>query len=126
MLQLQIKRDDLNTARAMTIPSPPLADDAVRLQLELFGLSANNVTYAAMGEGVAGYWDFFPAPQGWGCPPCWGFARVVESRASDIAAGSRYYGYFPIAEMLDVQPAKVSGNGFSDAAPHRANKAAVY
>ena len=70
--------------------------------------------------------DFFPAPQGWGCPPCWGFAKVVESHASDIATGSRYYGYFPIAETLDVLPAKVSGSGFTDGAPHRANKAAVY
>jgi hypothetical protein len=126
MLQLHVKRDDLSTARAVTIPASPLADGAVRLQLELFGLSANNVTYAAMGEGVAGYWDFFPAPPGWGCPPCWGIASVIESRAPDVAAGSRYYGYFPIAETLDVVPVKVSGSGFTDGTPHRASKAAVY
>jgi hypothetical protein len=126
MLQVHVKRDDLGTTRAATIPPSPLADGAVRLQLELFGLSANNVTYAAMGEGFAGYWDFFPAPQGWGCPPCWGFAKVVESHASDIATGSRYYGYFPIAETLDVLPVKVSGSGFTDGAPHREKKAAVY
>jgi hypothetical protein len=126
MLQLHVKRGDLSTARAVTMPVSPLADGAVRLQLELFGLSANNVTYAAMGEGVAGYWDFFPAPPGWGCPPCWGFAEVTESRAPDVAAGSRYYGYFPIAETLDVLPVKVSASGFTDGTPHRANKAAVY
>ena len=107
-------------------PRLPLAEGAARLQLDLFGLSANNVTYAAMGVGVAGYWDFFPAPPDWGCPPCWGFARVTESRVPGVVAGSRYYGYFPIAETLDVLPIKVSGSGFTDGVAHRANKAAVY
>ena len=79
-----------------------------------------------MGESILGYWDFFPAPSGWGCTPCWGFADVVESRTPGIATGMRFYGYFPMAETLDVLPVNISDRGFADGAPHRANKPAVY
>jgi len=126
MLQVQVIKDDLKTARAVSIPSSPVAAGAARLQLKLFGLSANNITYAAMGDGPLGYWDFFPASPGWGCPPCWGFADVIDSRATGVAVGMRYYGYYPIAETLDVFPINIDGSGFADGAAHRAKKAAVY
>jgi hypothetical protein len=126
MLQVQVSRADLGTVRVVDTSPSPLPKGVARLQLGLFGLSANNITYAAMGEGVLGYWDFFPAPQGWGCTPCWGFADVIESRAPGVAVGMRFYGYFPIAETLDVLPGNVSDRGFADAMPHRANKPAVY
>ena len=38
----------------------------------------------------------------------------------------RYYGYYPIAETLDVLPINIDGSGFADGAAHRAKKAAVY
>ncbi|NJR52879.1 MAG: DUF2855 family protein [Leptolyngbyaceae cyanobacterium CSU_1_3] len=31
------------------------------------------------------YWNFFPAPDGWGRVPVWGFADVVESTTDGIA-----------------------------------------
>lgn len=43
MLQVQVIKDDLKTARAVSIPSSPVAAGAARLQLKLFGLSANNI-----------------------------------------------------------------------------------
>jgi len=126
MLQVQVKKDSIGTVRAMNVPSLPLPENAARLQLSLFGLSANNITYAAMGEGTLRYWDFFPGPAGWGRPPCWGLADVIESNVSDIAIGSRYYGYFPLGEVLDICPVNIQAGGFVDGAPHRATKAAVY
>jgi hypothetical protein len=59
MLEFHVKRDDLGTVRVAKSLPPPLVDGAARLRLELFGLSSNNITYAAMGEGSVGYWDFF-------------------------------------------------------------------
>ncbi len=105
---------------------PRLSPGAVRLKLDLLALSSNNVTYAAMGSSELGYWDFFPAPDGWGCPPCWGLATVVESESAEIEVGTRYYGYFPISELVDVIPSNVGLHGFSDRSPHRATKAAAY
>lgn len=126
MREVQIRKGDLRAARVVDVAPGPLADGAARLRLELFALTANNITYAAMGEGALGYWDFFPGPPGWGRPPAWGFATVVQSNAPGVFEDSRFYGYFPIGESLDVVPAKAGPRGFVDSAPHRRNKAAVY
>jgi hypothetical protein len=126
MLQIHVSKDDLKTVRAVSVSPAPLADGAARLQIKLFGLSANNITYAAMGTGPLGYWDFFPGPVGWGCPPGWGLADVTESRATGVEVGARYYGYYPVAETLDVFPTRISSTGFSDGVAHRAAKAAIY
>jgi len=126
MREVQIRKDDIRQARVVEMAPAPLPDGAVRLALELFSLTANNVTYAAMGAGKLGYWDFFPAPQGWGRLPVWGFAAVTESRAPGVQVGDRYYGYYPMGEVLDVFPAKASPRGFMDSAAQRRAKAAIY
>ena len=59
-----------------------------------FGLTANNVTYAVIGEAMS-YWDFFPAEDGWGRVPMWGFAEVERSEAEGVEPGTRVYGYLP-------------------------------
>ncbi len=125
MRELHINKKDIRTTELVDVPQAPLATGAARLKLDLFALTSNNVTYAAMGEGLLGYWDFFPAPEGWGKVPVWGFATVTDSNSPDIAAGARYYGYYPLAETLDVIPRKTA-TGFVDTAPHRAAKAALY
>jgi len=126
MLDFQIQKSDLRVARMVEVDLAPLAEGAVRLRLDLFGLTSNNVTYAAMGTGPLGYWDFFPGPPGWGRLPVWGFGTVLESHAEGVQAGERFYGYFPTSEFLDVLPTRVSPRGFMDGAPHRRAKAAVY
>ncbi|HXV39925.1 MAG TPA: DUF2855 family protein [Steroidobacteraceae bacterium] len=126
MQEIHIRKDDLRVARVADVTPAALADGAARLALELFSLTSNNVTYASMGEGTLGYWDFFPGPEGWGRLPVWGFATVTESRAPGVQPGDRFYGYYPISESLDVFPAKASPRGFFDGAPHRREKAAVY
>lgn len=126
MREIQIRKDDLRAARVADVEAGPLADGAARLRIDLFSLTANNVTYAAMGEGPLGYWDFFPGPEGWGRLPVWGFATAVQSRAAGVQAGERFYGYYPASESLDVFPAKAGPRGFFDGAPHRRGKAPVY
>jgi hypothetical protein len=125
MRELHISKQDIRNTRLVDVVPPPLADGAARLKLDLFALTSNNITYAAMGEGMLGYWDFFPAPEGFGKVPVWGFASVLQSNAPGVEQGARYYGYYPIAETLDVIP-KVTPAGFTDTAAHRAAKAPIY
>jgi hypothetical protein len=126
MREIQISKDDLRIARVVDVALPPLAEGAARLRIDLFALTSNNITYAAMGTGQLGYWDFFPGPEGWGRPPVWGFATVVQSTVTGVEEGTRVYGYLPISETLDVTPIKVGPRGFADGAAHRSAKSVVY
>lgn len=104
---------------------PELGDGEVRLRIESFSVTANNVTYAVMGDQF-GYWNFFPAQEGFGVVPMWGHAVVEQSQHSDIIVGERVYGYLPMGTHLDVLPAKISAHGFSDAAAHRLPMSPIY
>lgn len=104
---------------------PELSDGEVLLKLDRFAFTANNVTYAAFGDAMK-YWQFFPAPNGYGSIPVWGFADVVTSNNPDVQIGERFYGYYPMSTHLTVTPGKVTPAGFSDKAEHRAELAAIY
>jgi len=102
-----------------------LGDGEVRLKIESFSVTANNITYAVIGD-MFGYWNFFPAEGDWGVVPMWGHAVVEESQHPDIAVGERVYGYLPMGTHLDVLPGKVSGSGFTDMAAHRQPMSPIY
>ena len=102
-----------------------LGDGEVRLKIESFSVTANNITYAVIGD-IFGYWNFFPAEGDWGVVPMWGHAVVEESRHTDIAVGERVYGYLPMGTHLDVLPGKVSPSGFTDMAAHRQPMSPIY
>ena len=121
---LLVAKDDLRRTEIRETAPAPLADGEVRLAIESFALTANNITYAVFGE-MMKYWDFFPAPEGFGRVPVWGHARVEESRHPEIAVGQRFYGYWPMSTHLTVQ-AKAGKSGFLDAAPHRQPMAVIY
>ncbi len=125
MTDFQVRRTSLRDARFVTLDRPPLAFGAVRLRIDLFALTANNVIYSAMGGGL-NYWDFFPAPKDWGRPPVWGFATVETSRLPDIEPGERVYGLFPVSETLDVLPSRRSAAGFADGIREQRSKATLY
>lgn len=125
MRELHISKANIRDTQLALVKQAPVGEGQARLKLDLFALTSNNVTYAAMGTGMLGYWDFFPASEEFGKVPVWGFGTVVESNAPGIEVGSRYYGYYPLAETLDVTPKKTP-TGFIDAAPHRAAKAVLY
>jgi len=104
-----------------------LADGEVRLNIDAFALTANNVTYAAFGGAPMHYWNFFPtSDQSMGRVPVWGFATVAESKAEGVEVGKRLYGYYPISEELVVAPMKTSARGFFDGAAHRQGLAPIY
>ena len=103
----------------------PLGDGEVRLRIESFSVTANNITYAVIGD-MFGYWNFFPAEGQYGVVPMWGHAVVEESRNPDIAVGERVYGYLPMGTHLDVLPDKVSRGGFTDMAAHRQPMSPIY
>ncbi|KWV96204.1 DUF2855 family protein [Erythrobacter sp. AP23] len=123
--QVHVNKSDIGKAELAELATETLADSAVRLAIESFSVTANNVTYAVVGDGF-GYWNFFPAPDGKGIVPMWGHARVVESNHPDIAVGERVYGYLPMASHLDVLPGKVSTGGFTDMAEHRQPMSPIY
>ena len=122
---VQVKRNAIDQAQIVTEDLPPLGDGEVRLRIESFSVTANNVTYAVAGDAF-GYWNFFPGQGEWGVVPMWGHAVVEASRHRDIVVGERVYGYLPMAEHLDVLPDGVSAGGFTDAAAHRQPMSPIY
>lgn len=123
--EMMVRRDALEQTAINETIAPGPRDGEVLLEIEAFALTANNVTYAVVGETVK-YWNFFPAAEGWGIVPVWGHARVTASRHPAIAVGERVYGYLPMATHLIVQPGKVSPGMFRDMAAHRQPMAVVY
>ena len=125
-MALEVDRADLRRTRLVDLEPVELADGSTRLRVDRFGLSSNNVTYAAMGDAMR-YWQFFPSGDpAWGRLPVWGFAQVVESRAEGVDVGRRVFGYLPCAEELVVSPARVDAERFIDAAAHRADLPSTY
>jgi hypothetical protein len=120
-----VNKNDLSDLIVNEELLPELGEGEVRLRIESFSVTANNVTYAVSGEGF-GYWNFFPASEGYGVVPMWGHAIVEQSRHPEFAEGERVYGYLPMGTHLDVLPAKVTASGFSDAAPHRLPMSPIY
>jgi hypothetical protein len=124
--ELRVRRRDLCSCRL--VDGEPLRKDLgegeAQLLVERLALSANNITYAIHGDRL-GYWRLFPAPDGWGRIPAWGYARVIASRAAALTTGGRFFGLVPIGRYVTVRPAP-HPLGFVDAAPHRVELSPVY
>lgn len=125
MSDFLVRRDDLRECRVVASEPPEIGPGEALLRIDAFGLTANNVTYAVMGEAMR-YWDFFPAPEGWGRVPMWGFAEVERSEAEGVEAGARVYGYLPPSSYSTVTPVDADETGFVDGAAHRAALPAAY
>ena len=122
---LTVGRSDLSDTRLETAPIPDLADGEALLRVDRVGVTANNVTYAVLGETFR-YWEFFPAGPGRGVVPLWGFAEIVESRAEGVEAGGRVYGYLPSGSHLLVRPGRASARGFRETSEHRTTLPSPY
>jgi hypothetical protein len=122
---LAVARDDLSRTTLLEGAVPHVRDGEVLLRVDRVGLTANNVTYAVLGESFR-YWDFFPTEPGWGLVPLWGFADVVASAADGVEVGGRVYGYLPPASHLVVRPGRADARGFRDASPYRAELPSPY
>jgi hypothetical protein len=121
---LEVDRTNFGTTRLVDEPLEPLADGQVRLRIDRFALTANNITYATAGD-LLGYWDFFPAADGWGRVPAMGWADVVQSMHPGIGIGGRYFGWFPMGQFVDLT-AGVTPSGIRDDSDHRQAHASVY
>jgi hypothetical protein len=127
--QFQLRKHELGTSRLVTLPEVPLAEGEVRVRIEQFAYTANNITYAAFGDAM-NYWQFFPvsddAEGSWGIVPVWGFGVVEQSRCAGVDVGERLYGYWPMATHVVLQPVRVTTDGFLDGAAHRAALHTIY
>ena len=123
---LLTRKDALASTRLEQRDDTPLAAGQVRVRIDSFSLTTNNITYAAFGEDM-NYWGFFPSGEdGWGIVPVWGFGTVVQSMNPGVAVGERLYGYFPFADQAVLQPDRLRPDSLVDAAAHRAELHPVY
>ena len=111
----------------------------IRLAVERFALTTNNVTYAVVGD-MLDYWGFFPTEAPWGRLPAMGIGSVIESAHPDIATGRRYFGFYPMSSDVVIAAEPRTGTAvarpdgarstdavaFRDVGPHRAQHAATY
>ena len=124
--QVLVDRHNIKAAQLHSYTAPPLAPGMARLRLHSFALTTNNITYAATGD-VLKYWQFFPTQTpGQGIVPVWGVAEVVDSAAPELPLGTQVYGFFPMAETLDIAAKSIAPGVFQDMAPHRQWLALVY
>ncbi len=127
-MDLIVDRNKLDHIEIRPAPAPgsvELAGGQVLLAIDAFALTANNITYAVFGEAM-NYWDFFPAPQGYGRVPVWGFALIVQSAHPGLSVGERVFGYFPMSTHLRVDADAVTEASFNDGAAHRSHLHPLY
>lgn len=120
-----VNKNALTEIEIHKAPMPELAGNAVRLRIESFSVTANNITYAVVGD-MFGYWNFFPAAGDMGVVPMWGHAEVEQTNCADFAVGERIYGYLPMGTHLDVIPGKITASGFADMSAHRQPMSPIY
>lgn len=124
MSEFQVNKSKLTESRIINSHPAPIGEGQVRVNIDKFAFTANNITYAVMGEQLR-YWAFFQAQDDiekqWGIIPVWGFADVVESNSDDIVVGERLFGYFPPAQTLLMTPSNVANTTFIEATEHRSS-----
>jgi hypothetical protein len=123
-----VARNNLQQCKLIETHLPDLVtlpDDALLVKVVSFALTANNITYAVLGDQLK-YWQLFPAPDGFGNIPVWGFGEVIASKHQNVAEGERLFGYFPMATHLVIEAADVTKRGLRDGAAHRQGVAPVY
>ncbi len=124
--ELLVKRVDITDVEVRQRPMPEITDGEVLVEIESYGLTANNVTYAVAGD-MIGYWKFYPVEgaEGRGIVPVWGYGTVISSKTEELAVGERLYGFFPMATHAVLQPVRKKGS-VKCAAPHRAELPPLY
>lgn len=122
-----VRRDDLRETTVLEHPGTEaeVEDGQILLAIDHFSLTANNVTYGVMGEAMS-YWNFYPAPDGLGRIPAWGYGDVIASKAEGIDEGSRVFGYLPMSTHVVLEPGRIRESGFTDITGYRAELPAVY
>ncbi|MEK7423738.1 MAG: DUF2855 family protein [Actinomycetota bacterium] len=122
---IEVERCDPATSRVID-SGITLQSGEVLASVDRFAITANNATYANLGD-TAGYWQFFPAcAHSWGIVPAWGYITVTASEHPGVSIGDRFYGFVPMASHVVIAPSRIRPTGLVDAAGHRATLPAVY
>ena len=123
-MDFQVNRQDFRETRIVEADPVELQDGQVRLAVERWAFTSNNITYAVAGD-MLDYWGFFPAEAPWGRIPAMGLGTVTESANDAIEVGGRYFSMYPMSLdlVIDARPHR---DGFRDVGPHRANHAEFY
>lgn len=120
--EIWVDRENYRNTKIVETDNAPLKDGEIRVALDQYGLTANNVSYAVSGD-MIGYWNYYPVQSddgvNWGKVPVWGLADVVESQCEGIEVGERIYGFFPMATHIIMTPGKIKAGSFVDVAAHR-------
>lgn len=122
--QFEVDRSDFRATRVTETPTRPLEVGEIRLSVERFALTSNNISYVVAGD-MLDYWGFFPSETNWGCVPAMGLGSVVESAHAEIEVGGRYFGFYPMANEVVIAAAP-RNDGFRDVGVHRSNHAPTY
>ena len=125
VVELQVNRENYHDTRIIELDESPLVENQVRVEIDKFALTSNNVSYAVSGD-VIGYWNYYPAETPYGKVPVWGYARVVESKSDTIKVGERIWGFFPMANQTVLTVGKVFDDNFMDATPSRQELPILY
>ncbi len=123
-----VARNDLQQCKLVEMLLPKaeaLPADTLLVKVDRFAFTANNITYATLGDQLK-YWQLFPAPKGFGNIPVWGFGDVIASKHPAVSEGECLFGYFPMATHLVIDAGDVSKRGLRDLAVHRQGVAPVY
>ncbi len=124
--KLLVNRAQIGEAKLVDRAEVALTQGEVRVRVDQFALTANNISYALSGEQI-GYWRFFPDEEaGWGVVPIWGFGTVTESLSDAVPVGTTIWGFLPMASDLVMRPDRVTPGGFTDGAVHRQELPYVY
>lgn len=123
--ELWVKRQNMRETKLVDRPAEPLKDGEVRVSIDKFALTANNISYGVSGDFI-GYWKYFPAEGEWGKIPVWGFGDVIESRCADVPVGERLWGFWPMASHAILTPAKATERQLTDVTPHRTALPSLY
>ncbi|HEY4069642.1 MAG TPA: DUF2855 family protein [Burkholderiaceae bacterium] len=104
---------------------PVLQPGELLVEIEHLALTANTLTYAAMGDEL-GYWALFPASApGLGRIPAWGHGRVLHSAVDGVGTDVRLFGLWPMASHAILR-GRSSRLGLRETSPHRQRLNPVY
>ncbi len=123
--ELWTDRTDFRNTRIVERPAAALEPGQLLLEIEKFGLTANNVSYALSGD-MIGYWNYYPAEDPWGKVPVWGFGRVVATAHDRVPVGERVWGFFPMATHAVLTAGAVNEDRITDTAEHRRELPPLY
>lgn len=116
----------LRETRVVTEVLMEPGDGELVLAVERFSLSANNLSYATVGNSSGlNYWRPFPAADGWGRVPAWGVARVLAGDPALARPGERFVGFVPMASHMAFRGTRTH-TGLRDTSAEREDKLPIY